>query len=167
MVYSRRFLFQIAEMRENVALFYEAWHTRLECKLFTAESTKLKQWMQQIHSSTSNVTALWVWNSQLKGFLGQMSTFRKRNYGWSASCTVWQFQRHIGALKYRNKIEKRRPEKKPTTLISQKVTHPSSNPSKQSLTSVTSKSTWQSPMRLQWRRNWPEMCTWSAYASHV
>ena len=93
------------------------------------------------HSSTSHVTALWEWNRYLKGFLRQMSTFRKRNCGWSASYTVWQFQRHIGALKYRDKIEKRWPEKKPT-LISQKVTHVSSNPSQQGLTSVTSKSTW-------------------------
>ena len=90
------------------------------------------------HSNTSHVKALWEWNR----FLRQLSTFRKRNCGWSASCTLWQFQCHIGALKYRNKIEKRRPEKTPTTLISQEVTHPSSNPSQQGLTSVTSESTW-------------------------
>ena len=40
------------------------------------------------HSSTSHVKALWEWNRYLNGFLGQMSTFRKRNCGWSASCTV-------------------------------------------------------------------------------
>ena len=68
-----------------------------------------------------------------------MSTFRKRKYGWSASCTVWQFHRQIGAFKSKNKIKKR---KKPTTPISQKVTHPSRTFSQQGLTSVTSKSTW-------------------------
>ena len=94
------------------------------------------------HSNTSHDTALWEWNRYSKGFLQQMSSFRKRNCGWLASCTVWQFQRHIGALKYRNKIKKRRPEKEPTTPISQKVTHPSSNPCQQGSTSVTSKSTW-------------------------
>ena len=91
------------------------------------------------HSNASHATALWEWNRYLKGFLRQMSTFRKRNCGWWASCTVWQFHRHIGDLESKNKIKKRQ---KPTTPISQKVTHPSSTFNQQGLTSVTSKSTW-------------------------
>ena len=44
------------------------------------------------HSNASHATALWEWNRYLKGFLRQMSTFRKRNCGWSNSCIVlWLF----------------------------------------------------------------------------
>ena len=86
-----------------------------------------------------DVKALWQWNRYLKCFLRQMNTFRNINCGWSANCAVWQFFRHIGASKSKNKIKRRQ---KPTRPISQKVTHSSWTLSQPGLTSVTSKITW-------------------------